>query len=130
MTETIVTKHNDKDSKGNIVETRQAETAAPRVLQSNVSLQELVDSLGEDYVRKKVQAQLIIDFRSKIRTQLEKKDDNGDYSVSVEEIQNSDYSDWTPELKQRKSAEEKAKEQIDKLSPEQRAAVLAALENS
>ncbi len=130
MSETIVTKHNEKNEANEIIDTRSAETPAPRVLQSDVSLQELCDALGEEYVRKKVQAQLIIDFRSKIRTQLEKKDDNGDYAVSTTEIANADYFDWTPELKQKKSAEEKAKEQIEKLSPEQRKAVLAALDES
>lgn len=125
MSESILTKAKFKDEQGNITEERTAETNSPRILQSDVTLQELVEALGEDYVRQKVQAQLIIDFRGKIRTQLSKLDDNGEYAISLEEIQNEDYSDWTPELKQRKSAEEKAAEVISKLSEDQLAAVRA-----
>lgn len=125
MSESIVTKAKMKDEQGNIIEERTAETNAPRILQSDVTLQELVEALGEDYVRQKVQAQLIIDFRGKIRTQLSKLDDNGEYAVDVSEIENEDFSDWTPELKQRKSAEEKAAEVIGKLSEDQLRAALA-----
>jgi len=127
MSESIVTKGKLKDNDGNVLDERSAETNSPRVLQTDVTLQELVEAVGEDYVKSKTQAQFTIDFRSKVRTQILKLDDNGDYSVSIEEIESQDYTDWAPELKQRKSAEEKAAETIDKLNADQKQAVLAKL---
>jgi hypothetical protein len=94
-----------------------------------VSLQELVDALGEDYVKQKVQAQLTIDFRSKIRGQLEKNDDNGDPAVDPATIEAEDYSDWTPELRQKKSKVESLAERASKLSEEEKERLRAMLED-
>ena len=107
-------------------ENRVVETNAPDVLDPEISLDNMIAALGEDLAKNKIQAQLKVDFRAQIRTKLESKDDNGDFRYSDEDITSVDYSDWTPELRTRKSPEEKAADILGKLSPDQVKAALAA----
>ena len=91
------------------------------------TLEEIVSILGTDVAMNKIKAQLKVDFRSKIRGLLESMTDD-ELTYSDDEISAMDFSDWKPEGRTRKSAEEKAMETLGKLSPDQLQAVLAALE--
>lgn len=124
MTETIVTKANIKDENGKVISTRTVETERPEILRTDVSLQYLVDRLGERHCIKDVQDQEIVKFRSQIRNWLTQVDDNGDYKYSIEEVQSKQYFDWISEMQQKKSTEEKVAEQMQKMDPD---AVKAAL---
>lgn len=95
---------------------RIVETTTPDVLTSAVSLDSIISALGEDLAKAKIQAQLKVDFRSQIRTKLESKDDNEDFRYSDDDITSVDYSDWVPELRTRKSPEEKAADALGKLA--------------
>lgn len=106
---------------------REVETATPAVLQTG-KLSDLVEALGEEMCVQKIQAQLTVDFRSMVRGKLESVDDNGDPRYTDEEIINGDYTDWKPETRVRKSAEERAAELLSKLSPEQIKAAMALAE--
>lgn len=123
----IKTEHKEKDPETkSIVEERVVETAKPDVLLAE-TLDDLVRSLGADMIYRKTMAQLIIDFRSHVRSLLAKKE--GDYpnhqwTNSSDAIAAMDFSGWVPETQQRKSAEEKAAEQLGKLTPEQIEAAL------
>jgi hypothetical protein len=121
MADTIVTKSNKAN--------REVETQMPDVLKAS-SLAELVNALGEEMIVSKVQAQITVDFRSMIRSRLEATDDNNDPRYTDEEIAQGDYSDWKPETRQRKSAEERAAELLSKLSPDQVKAALAMAEGN
>ena len=117
--EQIVTKSNKAG--------REVTTNAPEVLKTD-ALSELVNALGEELVIQKLKAQLMVDFRSMVRGKLESYDDNGDPRYSDEDVAQADYSDWKPETRSRKSAEEKAAELLSKLSPDQIKAALAMAE--
>lgn len=121
MSETIVTKSNKVN--------REVETQTPDVLKTD-KLSELINTLGEEMIVAKVQAQLTVDFRSMIRSRLEAADDNGDPRYTDDEIAGGDYGDWKPETRQRKSAEERAAELLSKLSPDQVKAALAMAEGN
>lgn len=100
----------------------------PDVLKSQ-TLQDLVATLGEDMVMQKIMAQLIIDFRSQVRGKMESYDkENESYRYSLDEIEQADYSEWKPETRQRKTAEERAAELLSKLSPDQVKAAMAMAE--
>jgi hypothetical protein len=120
-----------KDENGKIVEPARSVTVpAPDVL-NDPSLQFLLDKLGEQMVLQKVLAQLMIDFRSKIRGMLESETD-GAPNYSDEDITAADYSDWAPEHKVRKSKEEKAADALkdlvgDKKDPDSLKAALSKL---
>lgn len=117
--EQIVTKSNKAG--------REVSTNAPDVLKTD-QLTDLVNALGEELVVAKLKAQLMVDFRSMVRGKLESFDDNGDPRYSDEEVSQADYTDWKPETRNRKSAEEKAAELLSKLSPDQIKAALAMAE--
>ena len=104
---------------------RTVNTNCPDVLDPEISFSDLVSALGEDLAKNKIQAQLKVDFRSQIRTKLESKDDNDDYRYSEDDIVSEDYSGWVPELRVRKSPEEKAADILGKLSPDEAKAALA-----
>jgi hypothetical protein len=72
-----------------------------------------------------VQEQEKVKFRAQIRTKLTAVDDNNDYKHSVDEIANTDYTEWVSEQQQRKTPEEKAAEILGKLSPDQIKAAMA-----
>lgn len=108
---------------------REITIPSPTVLSTD-SVAALVETLGEELVVAKVQAQLTIDFRSMVRNLIEAQDDNGDFKNSDEEITAMDFTDWKPSLRVRKSPEEKAKDALTGLSPEQIKEVLAMLDNA
>lgn len=102
------------------------DTVTPDVLKMD-KLADLVEALGEEMVVNKVQSQLIIDFRSQVRGKMESYDaENEVYRYDLDEVENADYTDWKPELRQRKTAEDKAKELFGKMNPDQIKAALAA----
>jgi len=118
--ETIVTKSNKTG--------REVETGKPDVLKTD-QLQDLVSALGEEMCVQKIQAQVMVDFRSMIRSKLESGDhENEEFNYSVDEIAQADYSDWKPETRQRKSPEEKAAELLSKLTPDEIKAALAKVQ--
>ena len=86
----------------------------------------LVETLGEELVVSKVQAQLIVDFRAMVRGKMESFDkETEDFRYDLAPIESEDYTDWKPELTVRKSAEEKAADLFGKLTPDQIKAALA-----
>lgn len=122
MSETIITKSNKvfKDfPKG-----REIELSTPAILVCE-SLADLVAAQGEDQCINQIKAQLTVSYRSKIRTMLESEDDNKDPKNTDKAIKTVDLTDWKPEPRIRKTAEEKAMEALGALPPEVRAAVLA-----
>lgn len=104
---------------------RSVETNTPDILSSDATLDDIVNALGDELAKNKLQSQLKVDFRSQVRTKLESKDDNGDFRYSDADLTEVDYSDWAPELKQRKSAEEKVADMFSNMTPDQIKAALA-----
>ena len=93
------------------------------------TVEELVQSLGEDLAVNMIKNQLKVSFRAVVRRKLEEKDDNGEFSNSDEAIAAEDFSDWKPTLRITKTPEEKALEALGNLPPEVRDAVLAQFNN-
>jgi hypothetical protein len=122
---TILTKANIKDENQKKIDERTVETNCPAILEDGVTLEFLVNKLGESQVVKDVQEQEKVKFRAQIRTKLTAVDDNNDYKHSVDEIANTDYTEWVSEQQQRKTPEEKAAEILGKLSPDQIKAAMA-----
>lgn len=107
---------------------RSVTTASPAILEMT-TVKDLVEVMGEELVVAKVQAQLTIDFRAKIRGMLESGDlENGVFTYSDDDILNMDFSDWKPEMRTRKSPEEKLLAAIaaSGMTPEQIKAILEA----
>ena len=105
---------------------RKIVTEMPKILQAD-TLAELVEIQGEDLCVQQIKGQLTISFRSMIRTKLEAENEDGNPTYSDDDIKNLEgLADWKPEVRVRKSNEEKAKDILGALSPEERAAVLAA----
>ena len=103
--------------------------ALPGVMETE-TLADLVALVGEDFCLNKVKGQMIIMLRSIVRGKLEAKgkDENG---KDTEDFVNSDKDiikawdvKWIPELRVQKSAEEKALDTLQGLSPEEMAAVM------
>lgn len=99
---------------------------APAVLEAE-TLDSLIELVGAEMVFAKAKAQILIDFRSHVRSQMESEVD-GDFRTSLEEVQAYDYTDWKPSTRTRKTDLEKAKEVFGKLDPEVARALLAELE--
>ena len=114
---TIITKSNKAD--------REITLEAPKVLEME-TLKELVAFQGEEMCVNQIRAQLTVGYRAMVRTKLEATDDNGDPTNSDEDIKKIDMSDWKPEPRVRKTAEEKALEALGALDPAVREAVLAS----
>jgi len=93
------------------------------------TIEELVQSLGEDLAVNMIKNQLKVSFRAVVRRKLEEKDDNGEFSNSDDTILAEDFSDWKPTLRITKTPEEKALEALGNLPPEVRDAVLAQFNN-
>lgn len=124
---TIVTKSAEKtDREGNIIKAyREIELEKPAILiVDNVA--GLVEVMGEEAIVKAVTAQITVSFRSHIRVKLDSMTD-GEFNHTDADIEEIDFTDWKPESRTRKSAEEKAAELMGKLTPEQIQAVLAQL---
>ncbi len=119
MSDTILTKSNKAD--------RSVEVEKPDCLKAT-DLQGVIELIGEAVTFSKVAAQLTIDFRSHIRSKLE-SETNEQSNYDDEAIINCDYSDWKPEARTRKSAAEKAKEQLGKLNPSELKALLESMQD-
>jgi hypothetical protein len=94
------------------------------------TIEDLVESLGEDLAVNMIKNQLKVSFRAVVRRKLEEQDDNEEFANSDDAILAEDYSDWKPTLRITKSAEEKAMEALGNLPPEVREAVLASFANA
>ena len=93
------------------------------------TVEEMVQSLGDDLVLNMIKNQLKVSFRAVVRRKLEERDDNGEFSNADNAILAEDFSDWKPTLRITKTPEEKALEALGNLSPEVRDAILAQFNN-
>lgn len=116
MSETILTKSNKAG--------REVEVVKPEVL-TLTEVSDFVATLGEELVVKTILSSLTVSFRAHVRGKLESQTD-GDFTYEVEDIAQMDFSDWKPESRTRKTAEEKAAELFGKMSPDEIRAALAA----
>jgi len=82
--------------------------------------------VGDDMAFQKAMSQFVIDFRAKIRAMLEAETD-GAPTYTDAQILELDFSDWKPEGRVRKTAEEKARETLAALPPELAKKILADL---
>jgi len=89
------------------------------------TLEDLVKAQGEDVCINQIKGALKIGFRAVIRRKLDEVDDNGEPTLSDEDIAGEDYSEWVPKLRVTKTAEEKALELLGNLDPSIRESVLA-----
>jgi hypothetical protein len=121
---TIITKSNANEKKGTI--DRSIELEKPEILQA-ASIEEVVSILGADHALSVIQAQLTVGFRSHVRTKLESNTD-GEPTYTDEDLTSMDFSDWKPEPRTRKTAEEKAIALLGTMSADQVKAILAGLE--
>lgn len=103
---------------------REIETPEPKCLNQE-NLSDLVALVGEDLVKKYAEDQILVKFRAHIRGKLNSVDEGGEEKYSDEEILAEDYSEWTPELRTRMTAEERAMKALADLPPDVAAAVLA-----
>ena len=116
----------------NVIETvsnnsnRAIEVPVPEILNCT-TIEALLGFVDENVVVKAFYDQAKIKFRALIRGKLDAQTD-GQQTNSDEDILAEDHSDWKPEARTRKTAEEKAMDSLGKLDPAQLEAVLAALE--
>lgn len=116
-----------KDTEGKVIYDRVIEFQIPKVLLFE-SLSDLAKELGEDYLVHQIKNQMRITWRAKMRTAMEKKDDNGDYVYTDDQIMEKVYDQaWVPELRITKTPEEKALEALGALDPETRKLVIASM---
>lgn len=101
-------------------------TEMPNIL-TITNLDDLVSIIGAEAVVNKAVAQLTIDFRGVVRAALE-SESNGEFTNTVEDIAAMDFADWTPNIRQKQSAAEKASKMLSQLTPEMRALLKAQLE--
>ena len=99
----------------------------PGVMETE-TLADMVALVGEDLCLNKVKGALIIMLRSMVRGKLEAKDENGEFINSDQDILSAWDVNWIPELRVQKTAEEKALDTLQGLSPEAMAEVLAKYE--
>jgi DNA-directed RNA polymerase specialized sigma24 family protein len=107
---------------------REITVQEPEVLNLG-TVEELVQSLGEELAVNMIKNQLKVSFRAVVRRKLEEKDDNGEFTNSDDVVAAEDYSDWKPTLRITKTAEEKAMEALGNLPPAVRDAILASFRN-
>ena len=102
----------------------------PNVMETE-TLADLVAAVGEDFCLNKVKGAMIIMLRSMIRGKLSAKakdaegNDLEDFANSDKDITKAWDVKWVPELRVQKSAEEKALDTLQGLSPEEMQAVMA-----
>jgi len=102
----------------------------PSVMETE-TLADLVALVNEDFCLNKVKGAMIIMLRSIIRGKLEAKvkdekgNDTEDFVNSDKDILKAWDVKWIPELRVQKSAEEKALDTLQGLSPEEMQAVMA-----
>lgn len=125
MSNMINTKHNvDKETK---IAEREIDLKRPKVLRAK-TIAELIKAIGEEMAFNDLMAQVEIKFRSKIRTLIGSKNDNGDWENSDEDVAASYDDTWVPEVRVRQTAEEKIAKLADGMTPDQLKAALAALQ--
>jgi len=107
---------------------REITVTEPAVLNLG-TVEEMVQSLGDDLALNMIKNQLKVSFRAVVRRKLEEKDDNGEFSNADDAILAEDFSDWKPTLRITKTPEEKALEALGNLPPEVRDAILAQFNN-
>ncbi len=101
----------------------------PEVMETE-TLADLVAKVGEDFCLNKTKGAMIIMLRSMIRGKLEAKvkDEKGndleDFANSDKDILKAWDVKWIPELRVQKTAEEKALDTLQGLTPEEMQAVL------
>ena len=90
-------------------------------------LNDMVNKFGEEVVFNNCRKSLVIDLQALIRRKM-KPAKEGEAPATDEQI-TADVKAWVPGVSTtvRKSASEKAKDAIDKLSPEEKKSLLAAL---
>jgi hypothetical protein len=115
--QTIQVKSNSKE--------RTIDVPMPAILRAE-DLKGLVAIAGDDMVFTKAMAQFVIDFRAKIRAMLESETD-GALTHTDEAILALDFTDWKPEGRVRKTAEERARETLAALPPDVAKKILADL---
>ena len=112
-------------------EHRSVETPAPKCLQAE-DLGALVEALGEEMVFDYAMRQLIISFRSSIRSMLDARDDNGEQKYPDEFFASEDFLsqivEWTPSVRVQKSPVDKVADALKSLDPEQAAQILAQVQ--
>lgn len=123
----IKTVSNIKDENGKITGKREVHTGAPNCLTVE-TMSELVEILGEELAIQKIKAQLMVDYRATVRRMLDATDANEEFKYAEDEISETDFTDWKPQLRVTKTPEEKALDALGNLPPEVRAAVLAKYE--
>jgi len=97
--------------------------ALPGVMEEE-TLADLVVKVTEDFCLNKTKGAMIIMLRSMIRGKLEAKNEDGTFVNSDKDILKVWDVNWVPELRVQKSAEEKALDTLQGLSPEEMQAVL------
>ena len=103
---------------------REISIPKPNILKIK-KMNDLIGLIGEETAVRKLQNQIIIDFRSNIRSLLERGDiENKNFTNSDDDIKAMDFTSWKPETKFRKSPEERAAQVIKGLNQEQLEAVL------
>lgn len=115
-----------KNEEGKTVYERSIDVPMLAILKAE-TLSDMAKQLGEDYCVHTLKAGIKVACRSRVRTQMEKKDDNGDFEFTDEAIINSFDPEWTPELRVTKTPEEKALDALGALDPETRKAVIAQM---
>ncbi len=115
-----------KDENGKDSYERSLIVETPTVLLAE-TLQDMVGIVGEDYILHTVKAGMKIAYRGKLRTAMEKKDDNGEYEFDDNGIlENFADVHWCPELRVTKSQEEKVDEALSAMDPAKLKALLEA----
>ena len=90
------------------------------------NLQEVIALATEDLAFNKVMAQLLIDFRAKIRALMESETD-GNLTYTDDDILGQSFTDWVPEGRKRLSEEEKVKKALGNIDPAVAAEILKKL---
>ncbi len=103
---------------------REISIPKPNILKMK-KMNDIISLIGEETAVRKVQNQIIIDFRANIRSLLEHGDiKNKNFTHSDEDIKTIGFKNWIPETRVRKSPEERAAQVIKGLNQEQLEAVL------
>jgi len=112
-------------------EHRAITTVAPTCLRSE-DLASLVEAIGEELVFDYAMRQLLISFRSSVRSMLEAKDDNDEIKFPDEyfsaEATVAELAAWTPTRRVAKDPLEKVKAALGSMAPEEAAAILAQVQ--
>lgn len=119
MADTILTKSHEKGYE------RSIELEKPELLKA-ANLDEIIEIIGADLAFTKIMSQLVIDFRSHIRTKLASRTDE-EFNNTDKALTALDFSEWKPETRTRMTAEEKAAKALSALDPDQIAAVIAKM---